>query len=542
MLRAAGGTAAAAALSPAFLAGCSKKKTNNSTAANTKVKLPSYIPYTGVKPDLPGDRAGVDPAYFKYPANPVHAASGTPGKGGTLSGFANIYAAVPPALGRNTFWKALNKALGVNLTMDMIAAADYTNKLATLVAGNDVPDLVSLSFSTPSLPQLLSSRFTNLTEYLAGDSIKEYPFLANLPTDCWRRMVYDSGIYGLPIPRSPIGSIMFVRDDIVKAKGFSTEPKSFAEFREMCKGLTDKKANKFAIGLPGPLMGFLEAMLGKPNGWVVKGGKFTSIIELDETRKALAAAQTLYKDGSFHPDSFSATTVQAKQWMFSGTVSLNRDGYRGWSSDILGTMPDREHRLGAMVAPGYDGGPGTQAEGNSSYGIVGVKKASKANVKNILHIANWLAAPFGTAEYLLRKYGVADVDYTLKGTDPVLTQRGTAELSLPVNYLIDAPDVIYAPGESGLAKKQHAFFAKQVPLIVPDPTVGLYSQTNSSKGASLNTVLYGATGNNGVQGDVIQGRKSLKDWDNAVKDWQNNGGNQIRSEYEKAYEELHGHQ
>lgn len=542
MLRAAGGTAAGAALSPALLTGCSKKKANNSTAANTKVKLPSYIPYTGVKPDLPGTTAGVNPAFFKYPANPVHGSSGTPGKGGSVSAFSNIYAAVPPPLGRNAFWKMLNKDLGINLTMNMVAAADYNNKLATLVAGDQLPDIASLSFSaTPDLPDLLASRFQNLSEFLAGDAVKDYPFLANLPTDSWRRMIYDGGIYGLPIPRSPIGTIMFVRDDIVKAKGLSNEPKSFEEFRELCKGLTDKKANRFAIGRADTILNFIQSMLGKPNTWVENNGKFTNIIELDETRKAIDAVHTLYKDGAFHPDSFSTTTVQAKQWMFSGTVALNRDGYRAWSSDILATLPDREHRLGGMAAPGFDGGRGSQAEGNSSYGIVGVKKASKAKIKEILAVANWLAAPFGTAEYLQRKYGVANVDYTLKGTDPILTSRGVNELALPVNYLIDAPDVIYDPGEAGFAKKQHAFFEKQIPLIVPDPAVGLYSKTDSAKGASLNKAIYGSNGVGGIQSDIFQGRKSLKDWDAAVKTWQNGGGNQIRSEYEKAYEELHGH-
>jgi len=540
MLRAAGGTAAAAVLSPT-LAGCGKKKSKNTTTANTAVKMPAYIPYSGVKPDLPGDTHGVLPAFFKYPASPVQASSSVPAKGGSITGFSNIYAAVPPPLGKNAFWQALNKQLGVNLKMNMVAAADYVNKIATLVAGNELPDLASLSLTaTPNLPQLLASRFADLTEFLSGDAIKDYPFLANITTDSWKRMVYNGGIYGLPIPRSRIGNLMFVRDDILKAKGLSNEPKSFAEFRELCKGLTDRRHNKFAIGRQDSLLQFIQGMLGKPNTWYESGGKLTNNIELDETRKAIDAIHTLYKDGSFHPDSFSATTVLAKQWMFSGTVALNRDGYKAWSTDILATLPDREHTLGAMLPPGFDGGPGTVAEGNSTFGLVAVKKADKAKVKEVLAIANWLAAPFGTAEFLARKYGVAGTDYTLKGTDPILTSRGVAELALPINYLVDAPDTIYDPGDVALVNKRHAFFEKQVPLIVPDPIVGLYSQTDSTKGPTLTKVISGSSGIGGIESEVYQGRKSLADWDAAVKDWQRNGGNTIRAEYEKAYQQLHG--
>ena len=72
-------------------------------------------------------------------------------------------------------------------------------------------------------------------------------------------------------------------------------------------------------------------------------------------------------------------------------------------------------------------------------------------------------------------------------------------------------------------------------LIVPDPVVGLYSNTDSSHGASLGKAI------TTMQTQVFQGRKSLKDWDEAVKTWRSNGGNTIKDEYGKAYEQLHGH-
>jgi len=39
-----------------------------------------------------------------------------------------------------------------------------------------------------------------------------------------------------------------------------------------------------------------------------------------------------------------------------------------------------------------------------------------------------------------------------------------------------------------------------------------------------------------LQGEIIRGQKSLKDWDAAVQTWKKNGGDTIRAEYEKSWE------
>ena len=50
-------------------AGCSTGSApeENSASANTAVKLPTYIEYEGVKPDLPGTEEGVDPGVPPLP-------------------------------------------------------------------------------------------------------------------------------------------------------------------------------------------------------------------------------------------------------------------------------------------------------------------------------------------------------------------------------------------------------------------------------------------------------------------------------------------
>ena len=64
-----------------------------------------------------------------------------------------------------------------------------------------------------------------------------------------------------------------------------------------------------------------------------------------------------------------------------------------------------------------------------------------------------------------------------------------------------------------------------VPEGVIDPTLGVYSPTQGSKGAPMD-----ATFSAGMT-DIIAGRRPLSDFDQVLKDWVSGGGDQIRNEY-----------
>ena len=175
-----------------------------------------------------------------------------PGNGSTLTGMANIYYAVPPGPDSNTYWAGLNEKLGIDLKLQMVRNADYAQKFATTIAGNDLPDMLQMPTvppRSPNCPQLLEKRFTNLDEHLSGDAIKEYPNLANIPTRHWKPTIYNGGIYGIPIPRGAIGQYHFIRQDLFEEAGLSTEPKSYDELTEPAKALTDPKKRRWAFGL-----------------------------------------------------------------------------------------------------------------------------------------------------------------------------------------------------------------------------------------------------------------------------------------------------
>jgi putative aldouronate transport system substrate-binding protein len=67
-----------------------------------------------------------------------------------------------------------------------------------------------------------------------------------------------------------------------------------------------------------------------------------------------------------------------------------------------------------------------------------------------------------------------------------------------------------------------------VPLGINDATLGLYSPTDGTNGATL------TRGFTDGMTDVIAGRRPMSDFDQVVRDWVANGGDKIRHEYEQA--------
>lgn len=535
LLSATGGLALLAGIGGAAT-GCgptSSGSTDNGAKANRGLELPRYKRFAGAEPDLPGNEIGVDDAYRQYPSERPKSVTKVPGDGGSVSGMANIYYAIPPGPSKNPFWSDLNERLGVELDLRMVPAADYSTVFQTVLAGSDLPDLMMMRpppDRIPNLPPLLEAQFADLSEHLSGDAVLEYPNLANLPTQAWQATVYNGGIYGIPIPRGLTQSYHFIRQDQFDKYDVPVELKGFDAFLEGMKALTEPKERRFALSRVAPTMRLLGSMNEEPNNWREEGGKLTRSYETEEFKQTVADTVTLWKAGVIHPDAFS-DSQPFKQLFNSGTCSVNAaDGYGGWTQYVLDNQKNQEFALGLLPVYTRDGSDlAPWAYGRGSYSFTGVKKQEDAErVPMLLRVLNWLAAPFGTEEYTYRFYGEEGRDHQLDGDgNPVLTAKGQANTVLPIRYLADSPSPIYVPGHPEDADVQHEFQSRVLPDGVSDPTVGLFSDTNATKNASIDKAFTA-----GVN-EIIQGRKAIGDLDALVDAWRSGGGDKIRTEFEE---------
>jgi putative aldouronate transport system substrate-binding protein len=507
-----------------------------SSAAGNGAVLPSYQAYTAVKPDLPGDNNGVMPAFLSYPTNPIQFASTPPGKGDTVTTMTSIDGGgVPPTLSGNSFWGALNDRLKLNLQINMTPNADYIAKLQATIAGNELPEIFNIRPIT-GMPDLLAAKGQDLTEFLAGDAIKDYPALANIPTVSWQSCIFNERLYAIPLNRSVLKYDPIVRQDLLDAQGVKTaDVKDGPSFLDFCQAVTNPAKSQWATSFPGGTTLYLSQMYDVPNVWAQANGKFTKDYETDGFKEVLNTENQMWKKGYWHPDTFG--TVNVAQLFGTGRIVFLNGGaataYYQYAPLYKAGAPN--FKIGYMAAPKWDGsGPAEFYFGPAIYSPVALRKQSADRIKYLLSIMNYLASPFGTQEYLFLNYGVKGTDYTMQGSDPIKTAQGVTELNLPIRYLAAAPLVIYAPGDPTSAKEYHSFQEQVVPRSVQSAALGLYSPTDLQKGPAIESAI------TSVRNDIIQGRKSVSDWDAAVKAWRSGGGNTIRSEYEEAFAKANG--
>ena len=546
---AAGSAALVAACTPAApqaSGGASATAAPGASGGSGQLQLPTYVPFEGPKADLPGNAQGLDPAYFKFPGDLVKTVPNPPGDGSTVSAITYLTLAPPPAMDQNTAWQAVNKALNVTLQMDQVAAADYPAKVNVVVAGSDLPDFIyNPTISVPwgvisGLPQFVRAKCADLTPHLAGDAIKDYPNLAHYTNYTWRSGVLDNKIYALPIARPPIGPVMMYRADLFEQAGVNMDkaPQNGDEFKRILQAVTRPQDNQYGIAASAvsyfnltPNSSFM-GIFRVPNNWRLdSSGKLVKDVESDEFKAAVGFARDLWAAGIWHPntptyggafnDDFMAGRFAVAPGVWGQYVQL-------WDIEAVKLPAAKIYPMHPFAA---DGGKPMYHAGSGQFGVTYIKQqASPDRLKMLLRVANFLAAPFGSQEWLLNYFGVKDVDYSVnRDGAPVLTDQGRSELTAVWRYVSSPAYALFSANRSQeFATVSHAAEEAMIGAMEVDPTLGLYSATAASQGPlAQDTLMSGIS-------EIVQGRRPISDIDSLVSDWRNKAGDKMRSEFQDA--------
>ena len=509
------------------LAGCSNEGRGDtgSQAENASVLLPTYIPYTGLTADLPGEN-GVSDAMLSYPADPQALTDGPPGDGQDISAFALTNTPVPPSMDKNSFWQALNERLGFTYDVSLVPSGDYTEKFQTTVAGDRLPDLFTFwPKGIPGLPSLLHERAADLTDLLSGDAIEKYPFLANIPTESWKSSVYGGRIYGVPISRGAQSStVLYGRYDLLEEQGIDPAAQSWDDLQSMFVELTSSSSWALA-NVP---MAIIRQSLGIANGWSTDGGTWVSANEDERQLEALEIGRKLYADGLVHPDTATSDNQKRQGWTIAGTTRFLEDTFSAWPA-FANLSGDQVVDLDVILPPKIDGGGTADIHlAGPTHNLTGISLKSADRAEALLSFLDYLAAPFGSAEHLFKNYGLDGVHHDVVDGEPVLNDKGKSETQLSLKYLGEGPWVTYMPGRPDIAQSLYDVQNEAVPTAIPNPSATLFSETESRKGTQIGSTL------GDLQSDIIYGRKPVSAWNDAVASWKKNGGDAMRDEFQEA--------
>jgi putative aldouronate transport system substrate-binding protein len=533
-----GPAAGSAAATPVGSAGATAATSSGSVGGATSpgsgaAQLPSYVPFQGPAPDFPPSADGIVPAgYLGFPKNPVKASSGPVGKAGdTVSFLTYSINPTPAAVDQNPAWQQVNKDLGLSLQFTYTALQDYNVKLNTIISSGQLPDIFTmnvLGVQIPSEAEFFQSQCAELTSVLGGDAVKAFPNLANLPQTAWRNCLYGGKLFALPRVVNAVGSTMLAQQNALDDVGIG-DIKTPDDFTNAVKATT--RNGVYGIGgVQAQNLQWILMMFRAPNQWREQGGKFTRDWETPEYKEAVALMRGFWDAGYVHPDTPTYVQQQGAQPFYAGKFVMYPTNFFAFGiawDRLLGI--NKNFHLTALVSPGV------QFQDWGGNQITVLKKGSPDRVKQVLGVLNYLAAPFGSTEYLNLTYGIEGVDFNSDPAgNPVYTDTGKNNVQyIAWQTIVSPPPVLYDALDANFVKAAHPIETAAHAQAVTDASVGLYSPTKSAKDAALTQAM-----TDGVN-QILFGRAPVDSLDDLVKTWRSGGGDQIRSEFEAEFAKAH---
>ncbi|MFF4525653.1 extracellular solute-binding protein [Streptomyces bluensis] len=495
--------------------------------------LPAYVASTVVAPDIPaknGSAAGFSKAIPT--ADLKTSVTKKLGSGGRLRIMSPFWGT--PPRGDNPYYKAMNEAIGVDVTWQNQDGVTYDEKLGAVLASSEIPDVVVVPGwnLNGKIPGAINAKFADLGPYLSGDKVRDYPNLAAVPTEAWQRGIFGGKLRAIPFPAPYVTDIApLYRKDVFDKKGYSV-PTSPDDFLSWAKEATDARSKVWAcddmkwtaFNVFGVLSGSDKALW-----WNMDGGKLVNRIETEEYLEALEWTRKLFAAKVVHPDAVSGKAGgNPGNRLTSGQVlvySQNISDWWGKTAEQRTQNPDFE--IAAFDFFGPDGGdPKLWAVQPANIFTFITKTASEQQIKDFLAVCNFCAAPYGTKEFMLTAYGVEGTHYETEKGLPVKTTQGVNEVNGAFDYTGNPAPYIAYPDFPDVTRGMVEWQQRMGAFTTKSSFFGL-TVTEPNRWANL------ADSFEQLEDDVVRGRKKISDMQQAVSDWKSKGGDELRDWYKK---------
>ncbi|MDA1361407.1 extracellular solute-binding protein [Glycomyces luteolus] len=531
-----------------FAAACSDLKTGegSSQATDGFDFLPEYKEWPlPAEPDLVGNPPNHPSAFTSYP-EPVEAVTEVPSNSGTYEITVPFWGEAPS--NDDPYFAALRDAWGgTTVNLRQADGNTYADTSVQWLNANEYGDgLLIFSWmlgSHTNFPETVVNSFYDLTDILKGDISDRWPLLAGLPQQSWAQSVWSTDpadpetarLYGIPATFSGgPGNALFTRIDLMEAAGIAM-PTTVEELLEACRTWSDDANGKWAFGGVDWILPQLFGLVGDEGwSWDEEQGKLINDCEKPEFTEMLEFRRTLWDEKLIHPDAPTGT-LDNGALQIAGTTLFSQENPVRWY-EYASKVKDGS-ATGAIAPVPPIGAKGRKPTLKASTSVDGWtflnKDLSKEQVEELLDVANWCSAPFGTKEYELLEYGVEGdhFEYDASG-NPVHTEHGQKVVQAPVNlkqysgkvqrFLTGLPEVVQAHFEFNAVCEQY---------IVPSIFEGVRIEAPAAA-KSASQVF------SDQQNDIAFGRAELSTIPDIVATFMENGGEEARGFYTDIYKSL----
>ncbi|GIH24503.1 lipoprotein [Acrocarpospora phusangensis] len=494
--------------------------------------VPKFVPLQAVKPDITSSVPGFGrDGFLKYPTALVDSITAKPGKGGTYKVMVPTWSPLPPPLGSNSYYDAVNTDIGATIDFNYLDGMTIHEKLPTLLAGGDVADVTTVPgwalTAVPDYSKAVDGLFEDLTPYLAGDISSKYPALAAIPTLAWQYSVFSGKLKAVPAWPTPMfGLVLFHRKDLWDKLGL-TAPKSADELFEMGKQATDPKAKRWAFS---DVFEIMREIYRVPRKWRKEAGKLVHAYETPEYEATVAWMRKVVDAGLVHPNVLSAKqAADTKELFKSGQVLVASDGFSFWAETLIQmSKEDPDFWMEPLPVFGGDGGkPEYRVNQDPSYTFI-KKGTPKEKIEELLSLFNYFSSPFGTQEQLLFNNGVEGKHFTRDAAGaPQQTELGPKEIVGSYVWLGGRIDPIFeSQAHPNYVQAATTWWNSAVQVRHQDPFDGIRVQEPGDFTAAVKPFEDKVT-------DIIRGRRDVSTLSQAIDEWRKGGGDAGREFYQK---------
>lgn len=440
----------------------------------------------------------------------------------------------------DTLEKMLEQKTNTELDITFVPSGSYEEKFQAALATGGLPQIAYVGNQSAYLNSRNAIRSGQFWEI--GPYLKDYPNLSKLNQDVLNNMKVDGKIYSL------YQEVALARQGIIYRKDWADKlglaaPKTTDDIYNMLVKFKQSGLSAIPLADRNDLVygsfKTLASYFGTPNNWGVVDGNLVPDFTTKGYMDTLKFMKKLRDEGLINQDFPVTSKTDQQNLMYSGKSGM----YIGSMGDV-NTMADKtganskeavydvENRitgtngkLGIWAVPGY------------SNAVVFPKSAIKteAELKKVLAFCDKLFDP-EIANLLM--YGVEGTHYNLKDgkvtpvSDAKLIEKDvTGYNGIGLDRITNIkPKLFTRPA----AEKAEQLINEAAKFAINDPTASLESKTYTEKGARLQEIIKDATYK------FILGNMDEKGFQDSVKKWKDQGGNDIIAEYNASYKAAGG--
>lgn len=452
-----------------------------------------------------------------------------------------LHTASPPT---DTVLNEIEKKTNTKLTFTWIPDASKEERLNTALASDNLADIVTITILNNSSVRsaLKNGMFWNVESYL-----DDYPNLKAIPMDIRESASIDGKLYGIPFQKNIARNGVVIRKDWLDKLGLDV-PKTTDELMEVAKAFTEndpdgngKKDTTGFMDRSDLIYGAfktLSSYFGTPNYWMIdKKENFIPEFETDGYIETMKYMKKLYDNGWINQD-FAVTAktdqqqnfAQGKAGIYVGALFDSKN----LKNMATGVQDKMELALVNKITSPLNSKPAIWSDGNGIGGLLAFPKSEVKDEKELKRILKFVNDLLDPEIYKLMTYGI-------EGTHYQITEDGAYKIINQDLWQQEVqPFAASRPKESGyklkdpdpLKTEADKLIEENAKFAVFNPAFPLDSETFNTQGSELQKIINDATY------QYILGEIDLNGFKDAVKNWNNSGGEQIKKEFKESYKAL----